>query len=122
MKIVDTTCRFLQKRQKDISAFSEGQDVLILVGGENSANCQLLYKTASQLNRRSYKVEGPEQISDKWFRDNDRIGISGGASTPRWQLEEMKIYISNHHIDKNPKGLKNRKGGRFLCWMRKKLK
>ena len=119
LKIVDTTCRFLQNRKKDVASFCTELDVFILVGGSNSANCNLLYNTALEFNKRSYRVEGPENINKKWLRENDRIGISGGASTPRWQLEEMKTYLDNHQNEKNPKGLKNRKGGKFLWWMRK---
>ncbi len=119
LKIVDTTCRFLQNRKKDVALFCNELDVFILVGGNNSANCNLLYNTALEFNKRSYQIEGPDNINKKWFRENDRIGISGGASTPRWQLEEMKTYLDNHQSEKNPKGLKNRKGGKFLWWMRK---
>jgi (E)-4-hydroxy-3-methyl-but-2-enyl pyrophosphate reductase len=86
LKIIDTTCRFLKTRQKDIS----------------------------------YKVEGPDGIDHRWFNDGGQVGITGGASTPRWQLEEMKSFLNNHNFDKDPKGLKNKKGGRFLCWIWKK--
>ena len=45
LKIVDTTCRFLRNRQIDLKAFSNQQDVIILVGGNNSTNCRLLFNT-----------------------------------------------------------------------------
>ena len=122
LKIVDTTCRFLQNRQKDVAEFSKEQDVFILVGGSNSANCDLLHNTALKNNERSYRIEKPDQIDKKWFKNNDKVGIAGGASTPRWQLEELKTYLDNHHNDKNPKGLENRKGGKFSWRMWKNRK
>ncbi len=120
LKIIDTTCRFLKTRQKDIHTFGKGNDVIILVGGEHSSNCRLLHQTSLSVNPRSYKVKSTDEIDHSWFKDGDQIGITGGASTPRWQLEEMKSFLNNHHFDKNPKGLKNKKGGRFLWWIRKK--
>ncbi len=120
LKIIDTTCRFLKTRQKDIYAFSKTKDVIILVGGDSSSNCRLLHQTSLAVNPHSYKVQSPDEIDHRWFNDGDQVGITGGASTPRWQLEEMKSFFNNHHFDKNPKGLKNKKGGRFLCWIRKK--
>jgi 4-hydroxy-3-methylbut-2-enyl diphosphate reductase len=120
LKIIDTTCRFLKTRQKDIRAFGKTKDVIILVGGNTSSNCRLLHRTSLAVNPRSYKVESPDEVDPEWFNDGDQIGITGGASTPRWQLEEMKSFFNNHNFDKGPKGLKNRKGGRFLCWIRKK--
>jgi len=119
LKIADTTCRFLCNRQVDMKAFGQQQDVIILVGGNNSANCRLLLNTALEVNKRSFKVEEPGEVNKQWFKATDRVGISGGASTPHWQLEEMRSYLNNHQMEENPKGLKNRKGGKFLWWMRK---
>lgn len=106
LKIVDTTCRFLRTRQNDISTFASEQDVVILVGGKNSSNCRLLHKTALEVNKNSYMVEDFGEVKMKWFRDKKKVGISGGASTPRWQLEEMKSYLDNHKIQKSRKGKK----------------
>jgi len=123
LKIADTTCRFLRNRQKQVAIFSREHNVILIVGGLNSANCQLLFKTAFQVNQRTYHIEKPEDIDMKWFKDGqDRIGISGGASTPRWQLEEIREYLEKQKKKKNPKGLKNRKGGKFSWWIPKRKK
>jgi 4-hydroxy-3-methylbut-2-enyl diphosphate reductase len=122
LKITDTTCRFIGNRQKNVALFSQNHDTIIVIGGYNSSNCRLLYETALDQNKRSYHVEGPDDVDRKWFRSSDRIGLVGGASTPRWQLEEMKSYLERFNKEKNPIGLKNRKGGKFLWWTRKNLK
>ncbi len=122
LKIVDTTCRFLQKRQRDLAALGSGYDVVIIVGGQNSSNCRLLHNTALDVNARSYHIEHPDEVDLKWFTNNEKVAISGGASTPRWQLEEMKSFLNTHQNEENPKGLKNRKGGTFLWWKRKNHK
>ncbi len=115
-KTVDTTCRFLRNRQADLEAFGQTQDIVLLIGGNNSSNCQLLFDTILKVNERSYKLEGPEELNPKWFKNGELVGISGAASTPRWQLEEIKKVLSNHKYAKNPKGLKNRKGGNSKWW------
>ena len=122
LKIVDTTCRFIRKRQIEVRDFCVEQDVFLLVGGYNSENCRLLYDTAFTVNKQSYRIEEPKDIDKKWLKNCNRLGISGGASTPRWQLEEVMNYIDNYQAEKNPKGLENRKGGTFLWWMRKNHK
>ncbi|MBN2104116.1 4-hydroxy-3-methylbut-2-enyl diphosphate reductase [bacterium] len=120
LKIMDTTCRFIRTRQKDITEFSQGQDLMLIVGGKHSSNCRLLYETARKVNPRSYHIEGPKDIDWSWFQEGDCVGISGGASTPRWQMEEVKNYLENRSQEKGPKGLKNRKGGIFTWWMKRK--
>ena len=120
LKIMDTTCRFLRTRKKDIIEFSQKQDVVLIVGGKHSSNCRLLFENAEKVNPRSYHIEGPGDLDWSWFKAEDHVGITGGASTPRWQMEEVKKYLENRSKEKNPKGLKNRKGGLFTWWMKKR--
>jgi (E)-4-hydroxy-3-methyl-but-2-enyl pyrophosphate reductase len=119
MKIADTTCRFVKTRQADIRTFSGENDVILVVGGKQSANCSVLTQSAAGVNPRSHHVESPEEVQARWISPEDRVGITGGASTPRWQLEEMKSYLNNHKEEEGPKGSINRKGGKFLWWIRK---
>lgn len=124
LKIADTTCRFLKTRQTDLAAFAREVDSLVFVGGKNSSNGRLLCQTAKEVNKKTVLVEGPTEIHSDTYRKLPRVGISGGASTPRWQLEEMRQFLENHkEVDNSrgskPKGLKNKKGGTILWWMRR---
>lgn len=118
LKIADTTCRFLKNRQADIRAFAETLDFVVLVAGRSSANARLLYETARAKNRNTFFIEAPDELKRALFKNGHHIGISGGASTPRWQLDEMRLFLEE--IGNSPKGLKNRKGGPFLWRMLKK--
>jgi (E)-4-hydroxy-3-methyl-but-2-enyl pyrophosphate reductase len=120
LKIMDTTCRFLRTRQEDIKAFADSQDIVLVIGGKKSSNVRLLFERARAQNTQTYRIEGPDEIDWRWFKNGERVGITGGASTPKWQLEEVRSTLENYPIDNNPKGLNNRKGGFFLWWMRKK--
>ncbi|MBN2417482.1 hypothetical protein JXO52_16720 [bacterium] len=110
VKIIDTTCRFITNRLEDMRDFGQRHDVVLLVGGKKSSNCRLLYEQLMNVNRRSYKVASPEDVDPAWLGGASSIGITGAASTPSWQLEEMHDFIEN--IVNNPKGLNNRKGGK----------
>lgn len=116
LKIADTICRYLKKRREHIKEFAVEYDVCIVVGGKNSSNSRLLFETARALNPKTYYIEDPEELEAKWFKKAQTVGISGGASTPNWQLEELKQILEANHIDKNPKGLKNTKGGTTKWW------
>jgi len=122
LKIMDTTCRFIRTRQKDIQTFAEDQDIVLVIGGKKSSNCRLLYEKAKSQNELTFRLQSPDDIDWTWFKDGEKVGVTGGASTPKWQLEEIRSSLENHKIEKNPKGLKNRKGGKFLWWMRKNPK
>jgi 4-hydroxy-3-methylbut-2-en-1-yl diphosphate reductase len=118
LKIADTTCRFLKNRQADMRAFAAPLDFVVLVAGRNSSNARLLADTARTENKNTFLVEAPDELKRALFKNGHHVGISGGASTPRWQLDEMRQFLEN--IGNSPKGLKNRKGGPFLWRMLKK--
>jgi 4-hydroxy-3-methylbut-2-enyl diphosphate reductase len=118
LKIIDTVCRFLRNRQTDVASFARGQDAVVFVVGKNSSNGRLLFETARNVNKKTVLVEGPEELKCPFFKNGTKVGISGGASSPRWQLDEMRMFLETVQKE-NPKGFKNRKGGKLLCWMRK---
>ena len=93
LKIADTICRFLRNRMSDLEIFARSQDALIFVVGRNSSNGRLLFEVAHQINKNTLLVEGPDELKQSFFKNGYRIGISGGASTPRWQLDEMRIFL-----------------------------
>jgi 4-hydroxy-3-methylbut-2-en-1-yl diphosphate reductase len=121
LKIVDTTCRFLKNRQMDIRAFAESLDVVVFIAGRNSSNGKLLFETSLGVNAQTFLVEAPNELVQGLFKNGNRVGISGGASTPRWQLDEMRMFLETIK-EPNPRGLKNKKGGSLLWWMRKNQK
>ncbi len=114
--MVDTTCRYLKTRRDHITEFAKEHEVCIIVGGKNSSNSRLLYEAAREINPKTYFVEDPEEMESKWFKKIRSVGLSGGASTPHWQLDELKRILEANHIVKNPKGLKNTKGGTTKWW------
>ena len=122
LKIFDTTCRFISNRIGEIQEFVKDFDLILFVGGKDSSNLGLLYKSAKKIVNNCHRIEEPEEIDPEWLRDVERIGIAGGASTPRWQMEDVRLFLDQLLIKKNPDGLINRKGGKFLWWIRKNRK
>jgi len=122
LKIFDTRCKFIRKRIKEVTEFAQGFDVLFIVGGRQSSNLGLLHKAARTVVPNSHRIEKPGDIKPEWLENAVKIGIMGGASTPRWQMEGVKIYLEQLQNKKNPQGLINNKGGKLLWWIRKNRK
>ncbi len=96
LKIANTICPFVEKRELELVQFAQEHDIVIFIGGKNSSNTKLMYDRFSAYNKRSYLVENKNEIDFTWFRENDLAGISGSASTPTWQIEEVKKVIEDH--------------------------
>lgn len=111
-KIIDTTCRFINKRCDEIREFGRQFEAVVLVGGEKSSNCRLLFEHLKKVNKNACKVASPAEIELGRFKNVRSIGITGGASTPGWQLDEIKDFFEEALEKNNPQGLNNRKGGK----------
>ena len=69
-------------------------DVVIFVAGKNSSNSQVLFEISRKQNEKSYFISSVVELKSEWFDHAKTVGISGGASTPRWQLNEVEQIIN----------------------------
>ncbi|MBN2857622.1 MAG: 4-hydroxy-3-methylbut-2-enyl diphosphate reductase [Candidatus Delongbacteria bacterium] len=96
LKIVNTICPFVEKREKELIEFAKDHSVIVFIGGTNSSNTKVMFEKFSRYNKRSYLIENKDEIDFEWFKDGDVVGVSGSASTPAWQIEEVKNVIEEY--------------------------
>ena len=79
---------------------AEKVDVMLVVGGRNSANTTKLAKLCEK-KCITYHIETAEEILPEWFIQSEnssalKVGITAGASTPDWIIKEvvekLKVY------------------------------
>jgi 4-hydroxy-3-methylbut-2-enyl diphosphate reductase len=95
LEVFDSRCSFVTRRQKELAAFAAEHPAVVFVGGKNSSNTALLFNVCRQINPRSYFVENEGELDPDWFRHLDRVGVSGSASTPMWQLRRVADAIES---------------------------
>ena len=83
LRVFNTICDATRKRQEGALELAARADVMLIVGGRNSANTRRLYEICRATCRRSYLIEVAEEIKPRWFADAAKVGVSAGASTPR---------------------------------------
>ena len=93
VKVINTICNATSERQEDVYKLAPKVDVMIIVGGKNSGNTRRLYEISRSLNPRSYHVETAQELDQAWFSGADTVGITAGASTPDWIIEEVKKRV-----------------------------
>ena len=71
---------------------AEKVDVMLVVGGRNSANTTKLAKLCEK-KCKTYHIETANEISHDWFTQSKKIGITAGASTPDWIIKEVEIKL-----------------------------
>jgi len=88
IRIVNTLCEETQKRQAAAVELARKSDVMIVVGGRNSANTQRLAEVCSPIVE-THLIETAAEIEKSWLPGKKCIGITAGASTPDEAIEEV---------------------------------
>jgi len=91
--IYNTICDTTRKRQDSTKKLANNVDVMIIVGGRNSANTTHLAEISRKINSSTYHIESYREIRSEWFKNKRRVGISGGASTPVKDIMKVKETI-----------------------------
>ena len=89
-KIFNTICDSTSKRQNEVRNLAEKVDAMIVVGGRNSGNTQRLVEIAAQTGIKVYHIETAAEIDRKALSKLDSIGITAGASTPEWIIDQIQ--------------------------------
>lgn len=92
-EVFDTICRQVAHRHEYLVDFARTHSAVLFVSGRESSNGQVLFDLCRSVNGRSYWLENVSQIKHEWFREGDNVGICGATSTPKWQLEEIFLYL-----------------------------
>lgn len=95
LKVYNTICNSTALRLKETEQVASRSDVVLVVGGKNSANTTQLTKLSESLGVRTYHIETADEIEPEWFRGVETVGITAGASTPEWIIEEVKRKIED---------------------------
>lgn len=99
LKVYNTICHSTQTRQKSTSKLASSVDTLFIVGGKNSSNTNKLYQISKRILTNTYFIESANQITPEMLKGANKIGLSGGASTPPEAIHKavLKIKTSFAH-------------------------
>ncbi len=89
IKVYNTICNSTALRLKETGDMAKRVDVMVVVGGKNSANTTQLANLSRSLGVPTYHIETASEIKDGWFEGAQRVGITAGASTPDWIIKEV---------------------------------
>lgn len=88
-----SVCRQVSGRAPALRLFAAEHDVIIFVGGSNSANGAYLFSICKAINERSFYVSNKEDIDLTWIINSKSIGVTGATSTPDWLIEQVADFI-----------------------------
>jgi 4-hydroxy-3-methylbut-2-enyl diphosphate reductase len=93
VRVFNTICHATTVRQKEAVEIARKVDCMIVAGGYNSGNTQRLAGICRQIQPRTYHIETAEGLNPKWLANKKIIGLTAGASTPSWIIEEVEKEV-----------------------------
>ncbi len=89
LHFINTICFPTKRNQEQIKELAAESDVMIIIGSFTSANSKRLTELAVEINPSTYQVTCADEIEPGWFDEAEKVGVSAGASTPDYLIEEV---------------------------------
>ncbi|MDD5284958.1 MAG: 4-hydroxy-3-methylbut-2-enyl diphosphate reductase [Desulfuromonadaceae bacterium] len=93
IRVFNTICDATAVRQEEAKELAGQVDCMLVIGGFNSANTRRLAEVCAELQPRTHHIETAAEINLKWFEGVERVGVTAGASTPKWIIDEVMSKI-----------------------------
>ncbi|MEM3408581.1 MAG: 4-hydroxy-3-methylbut-2-enyl diphosphate reductase [Candidatus Micrarchaeia archaeon] len=96
VRVFNTICQSTKMRQPAARKVAQEADIMIVVGGKNSGNTRRLAEVCSRI-KPTYHIETAAELKKEWFKGVNKVGISAGASTPEFIIDEVIEEIKKIH-------------------------
>jgi 4-hydroxy-3-methylbut-2-enyl diphosphate reductase len=100
VRVYNTICDATAVRQQEATELAQQVDCMIVIGGFNSANTRRLAEICTEIQPRTYHIETAAEIDCSWFQGVETVGVTAGASTPKWIIDEVMDrldQVNNSH-------------------------
>jgi len=98
VRVFNTICNATFENQDAARELSGEADIMIVIGGKNSSNTKQLFNICKENCIDSYLIENAKELQPEWFEGKKLCGITAGASTPDWIIEEVIENIKNFKV------------------------
>jgi 4-hydroxy-3-methylbut-2-enyl diphosphate reductase len=89
IRVFNTICNATFENQDAASELAKEADVMVVIGGKHSSNTKQLHSICQRDCGDSYLIENEQELHLEWFEDKKLCGISAGASTPDWIVQNV---------------------------------
>jgi len=89
----NTICYATHDRQTAARELAPQVEAMFVVGGRNSANTNRLADICRESGVPTYHIETADEIRSEWVNGMHVVGLTAGASTPEWIIEEVKARL-----------------------------
>jgi len=89
VRVFNTICNATFENQDAAMELAQEADIMIVIGGKHSSNTKQLHSICKSYCKNSFLIENESEIVSQWFEGKTLCGISAGASTPDWIVQNV---------------------------------
>jgi len=89
VRVFNTICNATFENQDAAAELARDADVMVVIGGKHSSNTKQLHSISKSFCDDSYLIENEQELMSSWFSSKILCGISAGASTPDWIVQNV---------------------------------
>jgi 4-hydroxy-3-methylbut-2-enyl diphosphate reductase len=94
LRVFNTICDATSVRQNEAREIARMVDLMFVIGGHASANTSRLARICREIQPQTWHIETTEEIAPEWFDGVEKVGVTAGASTPRWLIDDVVARIA----------------------------
>src|SRR5207244_3097521 len=98
VRAFNTICNATDELQEAAVELARQVDAVIVVGGRQSANTARLRQICEEEGVPAYHVETADEMCPEWLAGKETIGVTAGASTPDWLIEEVVRRLNDGEL------------------------
>ncbi len=93
VRVYNTICNATILRQREATALAGTVEVMIVLGGYNSANTRRLAELCREINPKTTHIETAAELPSGLLDGAENVGVTAGASTPQWIVDALVARI-----------------------------
>lgn len=97
LRVINTICDASVRRQQAAEDLAAEVEVMVVIGGRESANTRRLAEVCARTGTPTYQIELAEELLPVWFQGRAVVGVTAGASTPDWVIEQVVERLRTFH-------------------------
>ena len=95
LKVINTLCKESMKRQESAVQLCKQVDIMFVLGGLESANTRRLAELCKKVNEQTYHLQSWSELDKGVLSGKKKAGVTAGASTPDWIIDEFVNNLKN---------------------------
>ncbi|MEX2237540.1 MAG: 4-hydroxy-3-methylbut-2-enyl diphosphate reductase [Dehalococcoidia bacterium] len=96
LQVINTLCHATSGQQAAAEELAQQVEVMVVIGGHESANTRHLVEVCREQGVETYHVETRADLDPAWFRGRRRVGLTAGASTPDFVIDDVEAALKEY--------------------------